>query len=280
MAKAMATSAIERASIEKEKTGVFTGRHAINPVTGGKIPIYVADYVLMDYGTGAIMAVPGHDERDFAFAKKYGLEVIEVISSPAEYKDAQGDLLQAYSGDGVLVNSGAFDGLAKAEGDRQDHRVAQRAGEGGFRRQLQAARLAGVAAALLGGSHPHRVLRCLRGGPGARRPAAGAAAGHHRLRAQGQVASGRGRALGQHHLPHLRRSGPAGERHHGHVRRFLLVLPALRLALAGRRGLRPGGGGLLAAGGPVHRRGRARHPPPDVLALLHQGALRPGSGRF
>jgi leucyl-tRNA synthetase len=115
-ARAMATSAIERASIEKEKTGVFTGRHAVNPVTGVRIPIYVADYVLMDYGTGAIMAVPGHDERDFAFATKYGLEVIEVIESPAEYKDATGELVQAYSGDGVLVNSGPFNGLAKADG--------------------------------------------------------------------------------------------------------------------------------------------------------------------
>ena len=85
----MATSHIERASIEKEKTGVFTGRYAVNPVTGGTIPIYVADYVLMDYGTGAIMAVPGHDERDFAFATKYGLDVIEVIASPAEFKDCR-----------------------------------------------------------------------------------------------------------------------------------------------------------------------------------------------
>jgi leucyl-tRNA synthetase len=113
--KAMNTSAIERASIEKEKTGVFTGRYAINPVTGGKIPVYVADYVLMDYGTGAIMAVPGHDERDFAFAQKYGLEVIEVIDTPAEFKDAAGKLMAAYPGDGVLVNSGEFNGLAKAE---------------------------------------------------------------------------------------------------------------------------------------------------------------------
>jgi len=113
--KAMNTSAIERASAEKEKTGVFTGRHAVNPVTGGLIPIYVADYVLMDYGTGAIMAVPGHDERDFDFAKKYGLEVIEVIDSPAECKDDEGELTQAYTGDGVLVNSGQFDGLRKDE---------------------------------------------------------------------------------------------------------------------------------------------------------------------
>jgi leucyl-tRNA synthetase len=115
VAKAMATSHIERSSLEKEKTGVFTGRYAINPVTGGRIPIYVADYVMMDYGTGAIMAVPGHDERDFAFAKKYGLEVIEVIASPDECKDCEGNLLQAYSGDGLLVNSGRFDGLPKAE---------------------------------------------------------------------------------------------------------------------------------------------------------------------
>ena len=82
VAKAMSTSSIERSSVEKEKTGVFTGRYAVNPVTGGKIPVYVADYVLMDYGTGAVMAVPGHDERDFAFATKYGLEILEVIDTP------------------------------------------------------------------------------------------------------------------------------------------------------------------------------------------------------
>ena len=113
--RAMNTSAIERASVEKEKTGIFTGRFAVNPVTGQPIPIYVADYVLMDYGTGAIMAVPGHDERDFAFAQKYGLPVIEVIQSPPEDKDTEGRLIRAYTGDGVLVNSGAFDGLPKAE---------------------------------------------------------------------------------------------------------------------------------------------------------------------
>ncbi len=115
VAKAMATSHIERTSLEKEKTGVFTGRYAVNPVTGDRIPIYVADYVMMDYGTGAIMAVPAHDERDFAFAKKYSLPIVEVISTPPEYKDAQGRLIQAYSGDGVLVNSGRFNGLPKAE---------------------------------------------------------------------------------------------------------------------------------------------------------------------
>ncbi len=111
--RAMNISSIERTSAEKEKTGVFTGRYAVNPVTGGQIPIYVADYVMMDYGTGAIMAVPGHDERDFAFAKKYGLPIVEVIESPAEFKDDEGGLTQAYTGDGRLVNSGQFDGLTQ-----------------------------------------------------------------------------------------------------------------------------------------------------------------------
>ena len=65
--------------MDKEKTGVFTGSYAINPVNNERIPIWIADYVLMSYGTGAIMAVPAHDERDFAFARKYGLEIIPVI---------------------------------------------------------------------------------------------------------------------------------------------------------------------------------------------------------
>ena len=119
VARAMSTSAIERSSVEKEKTGVFTGRYAVNPVNGARIPIWVADYVLMDYGTGAIMAVPGHDERDYAFARTYGLPVVEVISSPDECKDERGELVAAYTGGGRLVNSGAFDGLSKEEGVRR-----------------------------------------------------------------------------------------------------------------------------------------------------------------
>lgn len=117
--KTMAVPVMERSNAEKEKTGVFTGRYAINPVNGRRIPIYVADYVLMDYGTGAIMAVPGHDERDFDFAKRFGLDVIEVIQSPPEYKDAAGNLVAAYTGDGVLVNSGRFSGLPKDEAIRK-----------------------------------------------------------------------------------------------------------------------------------------------------------------
>jgi leucyl-tRNA synthetase len=109
VAKARRETEIERLSTENEKTGVFTGVHAINPVNGARIPIWIADYVLMGYGTGAIMAVPGHDERDFAFAKRFGLEIREVV---APRSGAQGELAEAYvAKDGVLVNSGQFDGL-------------------------------------------------------------------------------------------------------------------------------------------------------------------------
>jgi leucyl-tRNA synthetase len=102
-------SEIERLSTEKDKTGVFTGAYAVNPVNGEQIPIWISDYVLMGYGTGAIMAVPAHDERDFAFATRFGLPIVEVIAPPS---GAQGTLAEAYTGDGVMVNSGEFDGLA------------------------------------------------------------------------------------------------------------------------------------------------------------------------
>lgn len=98
-------SDLERGELNKEKTGVFTGAYAINPVNGVKIPVWTSDYVLMGYGTGAIMAVPAHDERDYAFAKKFGLKIIEVI------KSEQGVEKEAFTGDGELVNSEFLNGL-------------------------------------------------------------------------------------------------------------------------------------------------------------------------
>jgi len=106
--KARKETEIERMSTEREKTGVATGGFAINPVNGERIPIWVADYVLVTYGTGAIMAVPAHDERDFEFAQRYDLPIREVIAPPGGPKKM---LREAYLGPGVLVNSGQFDGL-------------------------------------------------------------------------------------------------------------------------------------------------------------------------
>lgn len=108
--EAVKKSEIERSNDTKEKTGVFTGSYAINPATGEKVPIWVADYVLGGYGTGAVMAVPAHDERDFAFAEKYELPVVSVIDKP---EDAEGS--GPYHGEGTLVNSGAFDGIDSSD---------------------------------------------------------------------------------------------------------------------------------------------------------------------
>ncbi|MBP1969569.1 leucyl-tRNA synthetase [Virgibacillus natechei] len=106
--KIQTKSDLERTDLAKEKTGVFTGGYAINPVSKEKMPIWVADYVLMTYGTGAIMAVPGHDERDYEFAEKFDLPIVEVV--------AGGDLSkEAYVGDGELVNSEFLNGLNKGE---------------------------------------------------------------------------------------------------------------------------------------------------------------------
>jgi leucyl-tRNA synthetase len=105
-------SDIEREAADKEKTGVFTGAYAINPVNAAKIPIWIADYVLMTYGTGAIMAVPAHDERDFAFARKFGLKIIPVIQ-PEGVPDLDGESMQdAYVGAGHMINSAQFNGMA------------------------------------------------------------------------------------------------------------------------------------------------------------------------
>jgi leucyl-tRNA synthetase len=110
-----------------EKHGVATGRLAINPYNGERVPIWVANYILMDYGTGAIMSVPAHDERDFEFATKYGIEIRQVIK-PLE--DVEGAQLPFLSEDGVLVNSGEYDGLSCVEAQRRLQEVAARDGYG------------------------------------------------------------------------------------------------------------------------------------------------------
>ncbi len=104
---------------EITKAGVFTGRYCVNPVTGLMMPIYVANFVLMEYGTGAVMAVPAHDQRDFEFARKYGLDIKVVVQPPQATSELRAaDLSAAYEEDGVLVNSGDFTGLA-SEAARQ-----------------------------------------------------------------------------------------------------------------------------------------------------------------
>lgn len=122
--KVKTKSDLERTDLAKDKTGVFTGAYAINPVNGEKMPIWIADYVLISYGSGAIMAVPAHDERDYEFAKKFELPIKQVVEG--------GDIAkEAYTGDGAHINSGFLNGLGKEEAitNMIDWLVAKGAGE-------------------------------------------------------------------------------------------------------------------------------------------------------
>ncbi|MFN3410665.1 MAG: leucine--tRNA ligase [Exilispira sp.] len=110
--EAINKSDLERTSLNKEKTGAFTGAYAIHPLNGKKIPIYISDYILLNYGTGAIMAVPAHDERDFEFAKKFNLPIIQVVS-PELGKEIE--LKEAYTEEGYSINSAEFSNLTTKE---------------------------------------------------------------------------------------------------------------------------------------------------------------------
>jgi len=117
----------KRTSLEAKKEGVFLGRYAVNPLTGERIPIYVANYILYEYGTGAIMAVPGHDQRDFDFAKEYGIDIKQVVRP----KDGDWNVQERpYEGEGIIVNSGEFNGLESSKGIEEITKYIEEKGYG------------------------------------------------------------------------------------------------------------------------------------------------------
>ena len=122
-------SEIDRTSTTNEKTGVFIGKYAINPFTGKTMPIFIADYVLMGYGTGAVMGVPAHDQRDFDFAKKFGLEIIPVID-PHDPDVDLNDLKEACAAEGTVINSGEFNGMNNKDAIEKIAEVADQRGIG------------------------------------------------------------------------------------------------------------------------------------------------------
>lgn len=129
--KVAAESLIDRAAVEVEKEGCFTGRYAINPLNGREIPIYLANYIMMEYGTGAVMAVPAHDERDFEFAKKYHLPIEVVIQPPGKKLDGK-TMKEACIGEGEMVNSAEFTGLDSREGTKKVTKFLEKKGMGKF----------------------------------------------------------------------------------------------------------------------------------------------------
>src|SRR4030042_4241540 len=122
----------KRTSEATEKEGVFTGAYCMNPMTKARMPIFVANFVLMEYGTGAVMAVPTHDQRDFDFAKKFGLPLIIVIQPEGETLDDQ-TMTEAYEGEGFLGNSGQFNGMTSVKGRDDVAQHLEEKGTGGKR---------------------------------------------------------------------------------------------------------------------------------------------------
>jgi leucyl-tRNA synthetase len=122
----------KRTAETAEKEGVFTGAYCLNPMTGARMPIFVANFVLMEYGTGAVMAVPTHDQRDFEFSKKFGLPLIVVVQPEDRVLDAQ-TMTEAYEGEGILANSGSFSGMNSADAREKIARYLDEKGAGGSR---------------------------------------------------------------------------------------------------------------------------------------------------
>ncbi len=268
-ARAQQETDIERQSSEGslEKRGAFTGSYCVNPFNDELVPIYVADYVLMGYGTGAIMAVPAEDERDFAFAEAYGLPIVRTVEPPEDFAGG------AYAGDGAKINSGFLNGLDVPAAKRAAIEFLEERGIGRAQGPLPVAGLVDQSTALLGLPDPRCLLPHPRHGTRAGRRAADPPARERRIPPDGRVAPALRRGLLEHDLPDLRWPGQSRDGHDGHLRGLGVVLPAL-LQPAGRDG--PGrhpGRPALHACRPVHR----RHHPRD-LALALRPFLHKGSG--
>ena len=216
---------------EIEKHGVFTGHYAINPFNGERLPVWVGNYILLDYGTGAIMSVPAHDDRDYDFAKKYGLE-IRIVILPRKQGEASENgehepLLPYTAEDSLLINSGEFSSLGCRGSAAQDGGVCRGAwiwqGDG----YLSAEGLGDQPAEVLGDADSDAVLREGRHCAGSGERIAGAAAGQRGNYAAGRVAAGADAGVCEREVPEMRRDGAARDGHDGYFRRFVLVFLSL-----------------------------------------------------
>ena len=187
IAQARGTSEIDRLSTDKDKTGVFIGSYARNRLNGEQVPIYIADYVLTTYGTGAVMGVPAHDSRDLAFARKYRLPIRTVIA-PIEWDGSEPK--DAYLGEGFMTNSGAYDGMTDQEGMKA---VADDVERRGWGRRAVTYRLRDWLISrqrYWGYADSHGVLRRMRRVSGGRSRPPSPAAGRRRISSDRRVAPG------------------------------------------------------------------------------------------
>ena len=215
--RAARKSELERADLSKEKTGVFTGAYAINPATNEKIPIWIADYVLLGYGTGAIGGVPAHDERDLEFAKKFDLPIVVVVQ-PTGDEPALG-----FTGEGIAINSPIINGLTSAEAKKKITAWLEERGSRQTGNQLQTARLVILASTILGRALSNCLGKRQTSRIAGKRIASRSAAAR-RLQTDWhrRTASGKSKRVDP-----LLRQGDARDEHHAAVGRLMLVLPAL-----------------------------------------------------
>ena len=265
-----------------EKQGVATGHFAINPFNSEKVPIWVANYVLMDYGTGAIMSVPAHDERDFEFAKKYGLDIrVVILSAPrGDAPDGEPDepVLPFVETNSLLINSGEWNGLPCEEAIEEDVEARRRARLRQGNRHLPPEGLGHQPPALLGHADPHDLLPGRRNCSGAReRPARGVAgerqitlAGGSPLKDVPEFVNVKCPKCGQ---PARRETDTMDTFVDSSWYFYRYTNPQLDDRAVRQRDRR-----LLVPHRPVHRRSRARHPAPDLFALLDQVHARHRTG--
>ena len=280
LAETRKASDIDRMATDRPKTGVFLGAHAVNPVNGETVPVWAADYVLADYGTGAIMAVPGQDQRDWDFAKTFDLPIVRTVQPPEDWEG------EAFTGNGPAINSAnetvSLDGLAIDEAKRTIIAYLEEQGTGrgavNFRLRdwlLSRQRFWGC---------PIPVVHCPVDGevdvPEDQLPVVLPELKGADLKPKGVSPLAAAEDWVNVECPKC--GGPA-KRDSDTMDTFVdssVVLPALLLAARRHPGLRPGQGAPVDAGRAVRRRRRARGAAPAVQPVLHQGAARHGHGRL